>query len=388
MKKLIALLLALLMLSCAALAEPEAEENAYLTQEELEMYLNILTGDALDAGAQRTEYNAETGVATIEYGLGAKLFIADEELIATSAVLGAVLSPEQEDLRGIHFGESLRDVLAVYPNDNPDLTGTRYDAVLYVNGDKPETTLGYLLRDGQRVTEVTHLVFTWKEDQVVRSGITYTFENDMVTNIAIFGLDGAVEEADALQQIADAAALQEINEFTPYPVAAVSADLTPFQADDLAFGGLRFDALTPDEATEVLGKAAVDEWMEDSTGEYLRTLQWEGVSIVFLYDSQKSFLRVDSLGVNDDVMEGPRGVRIDDSMESVMNRFRHGENAALPNGIALYGDGENAPYAVLSYSETTATLTYCLATGENASVVIWQLTFVDGMLQNYRMLLR
>lgn len=387
MKKLIALLLALLMTAGLCLAE-ETEENAYLTQEEMEMYLDLVVGDAIDAGAEVAQVNPDTGVTTIAFGQNGQLLIADEQLTPTSAALGAVLTSEQEDLRGIRMGQSLLDVLAVYPNDNPALTGTRYDAVLYVNGEKPEATVGFLLRDGQRVTEVTHLVFTWTDDKVFRTGITYTLDQDVVTGIRIFGLDAPVEESDALQQIADAAALQEISEFTPYPLSYRGDDLPPFEAADFSFAGIRFDTLNPQEAEAAFGKAKVDEWMEDSTGEFLRTLQWDGISLVFLYNAQKAFLRVDSLTVNDDVLEGPRAVRIGDTLDGVLYRFRHGDNAALQNAVALYGDGETAPYAVLSYGETTATLTYAASASDGAASVLWQMTFADGQLIHYRMLLR
>ncbi|MBR1584803.1 MAG: hypothetical protein IJ662_04625 [Clostridia bacterium] len=394
MKKLMSLLVALLMLiNCAALAEEWtdeqvlAEENAFLTQEELELYLNVLTGDALAFGVDHAETDPETGVTAITYAGNARLLIADEELSETSAVLGATLNEMQEDLRGIHLGESLADVLSVYPNDNPDLYGTRYDAALYVNDERPEATVGYILRDGQRVSEVTHLIFTWEDDRVIRSGVTYTFDQDMVSGIEIFGLDAAVEESAALEEIGNVAIMQENTEYSAYPVSVYGGDLTAFDESDLTFGGLDFLQLTPESAAAVLGQPQVDDWMEDSTGEYLRTQEWEAVSIVFLYNGQRKFQQVDSLTVYDDVIEGPRAVRIDDTMDSVMNRFLHGQNTQLENGIALYGDGVTAPYGVLAYAEVTATVTYALTT-QVGSTVIWQLTFQDGTLLNYRMLLR
>lgn len=386
MKKLTALLLALLMITGAACASSPADENAHLTQEELEMYLSILPADALAEGVEETHTDEATGLTSVSYAHGARLFIADETLEESSAVLGAILNTEQEDLRGIHWGESLADVLSVYPNDNAELAGTRYDAVLYVSGGKPEATLGYVLRDGQRVTEVTHLVFTWKEEGVVRAGVTYTFDQDAVSGIHIFGLDGVIEEEEALQQLSDATALQSVSEFIPYASSALGEGMAPFGPDDLAFSGLDVTALAPENAIAVLGQPQVDEWMEDGQ-EHLRTLQWEGISIIFLYKDRNTFLHLDSLTVNDDVLEGPRGVRIDDAMDSVMNRFLHGSNQALTNAVALYGDGETAPYGVLAYSENTATLTYVQAL-ESGTNVIWQLTFVRGQLQSYRMLLR
>lgn len=393
MKKLISLLLALMMLCACALAEedyegdPEAEENAFLTLEEFDMYLTDLAGDALAYGVQSTQVNPDSGVTTVTYADGAELYIADEELTDKTAVIGARLNTMQEDLRGIRLGDSLYDVLGVYPNDNPDLTGTYYDAALYVSDQRPEASVGYLLRDGQQVTEVTHLVFAWEDGGVVCCGITYTIQQEQVVGIEITGLGGLRPEEEALEQLSNVAQMQEMREFTPYPTSLLGADLKPFDEEDLLFSGLDFTALTNESAVAALGETPVDDWMEDSTGEFLRTRQWDNVSIVFRYDAQKNFIAVDSLAVTGSGFEGPRGVRIEDMMDSVMNRFLHGNTEPLGDGFSLYGDGENAPYAVLAYGETTATLTYALRT-QLGQTVIWNLTFVDGALQSHRMLLR
>lgn len=392
MKKLLAILLAALMILGAALAEgegtPAAEENADLTREELEMYLNVLAGDALALGADHTEVNAAAGETIITYLGDAKLTIADEELSENSAVLGAVLNVAQEDLRGIHMGAPLQEVLDVYPNNNPDLNGTYYDAALYVDDTESQTAVGYLLREGQQVTEVTHLVFTPQEDNLYnRCGITYAIRQNAVVGIEIFGLGALVDRADALEEIANVAQMQEMREFIPYPSNQLGENIDPFQESDLFFGSMDFMNLTNEAAVALLGESPVDDWLEDSTGEWLRTRQWDDVSIVFLYDSQKNFLRPDSLTIVGSGIEGPRGVRVDDTMESVMNRFRQGENNPLPEGIALYGDGETAPYGVLAYGDVTATLTYALQTA-SGQTVIWNLTFEDGLLQSHRMLLR
>lgn len=394
MKKLLALLLASLLLCACALGEtadeyvgdPEAEENAFLTAEELDMYLTSLAGDALALGVEKTETDPDSGVTTVFFAGGAELYIADEELAETSAVLGAQLNAMQEDLRGIRLGDTLEDVLGVYPNDNPDLTGSRYDAALYVNDQRPEATVGYLLREGQMVTEVTHLVFSFAEEGVTRCGVTYTFQQDVVTGIRVFGLGGVTSEEEALEEIANVAQIQEYQEFTPFPASADGEALTPFEEADLVFFGLNFLSLTNESAEDALGVAPVDEWMEDEGG-FLRIRQWDEISVIFQYDAQKNFVGVDTLTVMGDSVEGPRGVRVGDSMEGVMNRFHRGDIAPLESGFALYGDGVNAPYGVLAYGETTATLTYALTT-RNLRTVIWSLEFTDGTLESYRMLLR
>lgn len=384
MKKLISLLLALLLATGAALAEPATEESATLTYEELEMYLSALAQKALASGEAQTVSDG-SGVSVAFSG--ATLSIADEKLSENTAVLGAVLNPDTQCPRGLKAGDTLTELLAAYPNDNQTLSGTYFDAALYVSGEKPVVTAGWLLRDGQRVTEVTHCVYHWLEDGVARCGVRYTLDQGTITGIEVFGLDSRIEESEALREINEVADMQEISEYFAYPQSEDGSQLAPFEREDLSFAGMDFLDLTAEMATEVLGSSPVDEWTQDSTGEYLRLKQWDGVSILFVYDANKQFLRVDSLTVNDDVLEGPRGVRVGDWMDSVLFRFRHSEGGTQESGIVLYGDGQNAPYGVLAYGDETTTLTYTLALDADKTV-IWHLTFVDAKLQSMNLLLR
>jgi len=384
MKKLISLLLALLLITGACLAEPMTEEAAYPTYEELEIYLSALRQRSLEGSVEITKADNGDTLAIVSEGL---LRIADETLDKNTAVLGAVLDPTAACPRGLMIGDSLSKLLSTYPNHNPDLAGNYNDAALYISGSKPEAVLGWVLRDGQRVTQVTHCIYHWVADGVISCGVSYQIDNDMIVNIAVFGMDQRIDEAQALQEIADTAEIQEATHYFAYPKSEDGSQLAPFVREDLSFGGLDFLDLTPEMATAVLGSSPVDEWKQDSSGEYLRIRQWDGVSIYFDYDSSKQFKQVNSMLINGDTLEGPRGVRVGDSMESVMYRFSHGQGGTVDNGIALYGDGVNAPFGILAYGETTATINYALSP-DGEALVHWQLTFIGGELQEMRMLLR
>lgn len=386
MKKLIALLLALLMLSCTALGETILSEEApHLTYEELEMYLNALADKALASGEVGNHETEEYG--TSASFPGGVLKIADETLQKTTAILAASLTREEKCPRGLKIGDSLADVLSAYPNDNPALFGTYYDAALYIADEKPEAKAGWLLRDGQRVTEVVQAVYHWVEEGVIYCGVRYTLDQNVITHIEIFGMDNRMAEEEALAEINDVAAMQEMNEYFAYPVSEDGSTLAPFDREDLSFAGIDVLDLTVEMATEALGSAPVDEWLLDSTGDYLRLRQWDDLSILFLYNANKEFQQVDSITFTGDQVEGPRGVRLGDRMESVMYRFRHGEGGSSQNGIILYGDGQNAPYGVISYGEETASINYALALDEETSVQ-WKLTFVNGLLQTMTLQLR
>lgn len=391
MKKLFCLLLSLLLLSSAAFAEAvPVDENAELTREEIEMYLDALGRAALK--------NENTAVLPVEQG-GAEvrlndtvLLISDETLTDSTAFLCAYPGESQADLRGLFIGSSMEQVLAAYPNDNPSLTGTYYDAALFISGEKPEVSMGYLLREGQRVSRVAYHVLSWQPDGVAVSSVSYELKDGYVTSIRIGSADEILEEEAALESIREITEMQEVSEYFAYARSETGEDLAPFTREDLGLikdGHVKMDFLdmTAEAAVDAFGPAPVDEWTEDSDGSRLRLLQWDGVSLLLKYDAEKRFVSVDSLTVNDDVLDGPRGVRIGDTLDSVIYRFRHGEVFVADDTVALYGDGQETPYGMLAYTPESAELSYAFALDES-SAVIWHMTFVAGTLQTMSLLLR
>ena len=393
MKKLFCLTLALMMLlASAAFAEPvPVDENAPLTREEIEIYLDGLISAALeDESAVVTP--VEQGGAEVR--LNETVFgISDETLTESTAVISAYPGEEQADLRGLFIGSSLEEVLAAYPNDNPNLSGTYYDAALFIAGEKPEMGMGYLLRSGQQVYLISYEVFSWQPDGVAVSSVAYRMENGYVESIRIAVDDEILEEAEALELIQEVADMQEISEYFAYPSSADNGEaLAPFEREDLtllvdASDTLDFLDLNAEDMIASLGNPPVDEWTEDSDGSFLRLMQWDGVSLLLKYDAQRKFTAVDSLTINDEVLEGPRGVCVGDLLDSVIFRFRHAEVFNADNTVLLYGDGQALPYGVLAYNPENAEVTYAFSLEDGRSVV-WHLTFVIGELQSMTLMLR
>ena len=392
MKKLFCLAIALLMLlSSAALAEPvPVDENAALTREEIEIYLDSLCLAAMeDAGMEITNY--DDGSSFVVFS-GAVLQISDEELTETTVGLNAYLNEEQADPRGLYIGSSLDEVLGAYPNDNPALGGSYYDAVLFITGEKPEMSAGFLLREGQRVETVVYTVYSWQPDGVAISNVVYSLDNGFVSAIQVRASE-LMEEAEALESIQEIADMQEISEYFAYPVSMDNGEaLAPFEREDLAITQLGqrvsdFLDLNAEDMIAALGNPSVDEWTEDSDGSFLRLMQWDGVSLLLKYDAQRKFTAVDSLTINDTILEGPRGVRVGDLLDSVIFRFRHAEVFGTEDAVSLYGDGQTLPYGVLSYTPESAEATYAFSMEDGRSVV-WHMTFVIGELQSMTLMLR
>ena len=385
MKRLIALLLCLFLLMPSALAT-EVEESAPLSYEELQLYLAKLPGIALQNSVSVGKAGDGRTIADTDCG---RLTLAGDKLTADTVVTEADLSVHQAGPRGLYLGDTLEMLLATYPNDNPDLGGTYYDAALYITGEKPEVVCGYLLRDGQRVTQVTHMIYHWLESgSVIRCGAEYTLDQGTITGIRVFGMQDEIDENTAVQEINDCAVMQESSEYKAYPQSTAGDELAPFEREDLYFSGLDLLELTMEDAIAVLGDAPVDDWMEDSDGGYLRLRQWDGISLLFDYDADKRFKGLDTVIINDESIEGPRGVRVGDAMETVIYRFLHDQGGITESGILLYGDGENPPYGICAYSEETATLTYTQTVNEKT--FIWHMTFSNdtGLMTGMRFLIR
>ena len=83
---------------------------------------------------------------------------------------------------------------------------------------------------------------------------------------------------------------------------------------------LDFLNLTPDGAKAVLGDPADEAWVADNGG-WLHTLSWQGLSLTFLCDGEKRPLYAAGLFLEDDLLEGPRGLMPGASLSDVLSRF-------------------------------------------------------------------
>ena len=88
------------------------------------------------------------------------------------------------------------------------------------------------------------------------------------------------------------------------------------------------------------------------------------------YDENKDLLGVENLHVLTPLMEGPRGVRVGDSVTSLMLRFRHGEGGFDGSATVLYGENGVAPYGEVRYEDSGAYLTY-LAPAPDCTVALY-----------------
>ena len=370
MKKIVALLIAVILclFACCALGE----EAAMLRQDELINLRDELVESARSMPAEALTVYEEDGMYKLDYDAFA--LDSDQNALTDTAVIdGVEITPSENtlsDMRGLKPGDSLEQLLAAYPLDNPSLSGTHDEAVLYISGQLPGTVnTGPLLRDGFRAQVVEHAIYAAQGDQVYVSYAVYTLQDDVITAIQVLMQDQPMTLGEAQAELEQLSQLQAKADYSVYR----SDDPDELALEDLYFGGFDFVSGTPEQLQARLGAAQSDTWQQDGAN-YLRILQWEGIQAIFNYDSVRNLQRLSLLEIYEDMLEGPRGLRIDDTLANVIGRFRHDANEG-----ALYGDGVTAPYGRCDKNnDGTASIAYAVQ-AENGTVLL-RLTVVDGRL--------
>lgn len=365
MKKLIAFLMAcaLCLSACCALGETDV-----LTVDEMVAYCDVLLSEAQAAQPVAAQVS-ETGGYVHDMGA---FSVYTQEPSLFSQLLGMELGEDcglLADMRNITYGDSLETLLAAYPLDNANLAGTADEATLYIRGILPGTVhTGRVVRDKAHVLVAEHVIYTADGENVEKCCVIYTLEDNVViaSLVMLDVQEMTLEEAQA--EIDVLAALQEKNEYSVYR----TENPEPMAREDLSFGAVDFLTATPESVTALLGAPESDTWENDGKA-YMRVMQWNGVQAVFAYSENKTLLNLNVLEVHGDTLEGPRGVRVDDTLESVIARFYHEAESGV-----LYGDGAAAPYGRCDMHDGGANVTYAAQTDEGT--VLLTLSFVGDKL--------
>lgn len=369
MKKLLSLLLTLLLV-CAAL--PSLADSDVLTVDEMLSFCDAMLTDALKHSPVSAQAAEEGGyMHDFEEYI---LYSPDAQLTAASVVTGVdLINPGAllADMRGIAPGHTLDALLNAYPLDNVSLEGTYDEAVLYIRGLLPNTVnTGRIIRNGSHVLVLEHAVYTADAETVEKCCMVYTLENNKVIAIQLMLDVQDITLNDAQAELDTLSGLQEMSEYRVYSSETPDA----LTREDLAFSGLDFLTVTPEDALNILGSAVSDTWAQDSEG-FIRSMQWNDLQLVFGYDGQKQESHLVLLQVYGEGFEGPRNLHLGDSPESVMARFER----ANTDGSVLYGDGENAPYGKYQLRDDGSIYLLYAAQVEDDTVLL-ALTFVDEQL--------
>lgn len=379
LKRLLCLLVAMMMLCPALPALAEDGGESALDWEELIQWAESYKERAMNAQPMNDPTEAaaysEDGYAFI-YDF-ATLYMDRPEMTEESVLKNLVITTaDEEGPRGTCIDMLSGDVLIRYYNENERLEGDEGFATLYVSDTMPSGALwAWVQRDGQRIMTIQYAVHEQLSsggDGYTDAGLVYTIQDNLVAAIRAYGLDSRVEEEDVQNNLNAVEDVMEKTDYAQAPVSYIGTDLNAFGEEDLSFAGISFLTVTPEEAVAVLGECREDSWMEDDTGEYLRTMEFSDCEITFVYDSNKENPRADMITIDMDGMEGPRHVRVGDTFSSVLTRFRYGEGVYEGTTEILYGQENQAPCGIAEYGEdASATLRYLTRVSDGRDVMMY-----------------
>lgn len=382
LKKMICLLtaLAVLMMTVPGLAVDDGPDP--LTMAELTAWADTLRAMTAAIEPLNDPHDAdaltEDGYAFV-YPFGI-LYFDVPELTEETLLLGGVLYDTdslglERSLRATGIGMSAQSVLNAFYNENPSLDGSREQAALYVTNDLPmDGSLGLVLRDGQRVQAIQYTVLEQLAvgGEGYRSvGVVYTLDEGHVSAIRLYGLNSACTQEEAADELSAAEAVRAMTGYTMVPVSYTGSDVTMFGPADMAFSGIDLNTVTPETASAVLGTMLEDIW-HDNNGGYIRTVDFAGCQMTFTYDADRQNGRLMLLDVTEDAgFEGPRAVRVGDTLSAVVARFRSGEGSFDGATEVLYGDPAFAPFAVVQYGNAgSAILRYAAPMADGRAAVL------------------
>ena len=355
------------------------ESNAdILTLEELRQWVNDYKIRAL-ATQPLNDPTAEESLTEDGYQFVyefATLYMDRPEMTADSEVQALViLSEEEEGLRGVGVDARAEEVLAAYYTENTDLVGNREQALLYKVDLMPEGAyIGVAHRNGQRIQVLDYSVYEQPPtggDGYTDAGILYTMTNGNVTTIRAYGLNVLVQAEDVAVAAEAAERLGAEASYSQVQMSSVGTELEPFDSEDMIFSGIDFPSLTPEDAIEAFGEPAEDVWLEDDGG-FMRVMYFANCQVTFLYDGAQQNGRVKNLTITSDLMEGPRSVRVDDTVDSVRNRFRSGEGEDSGFSEVLYGSEESGVFGTADYgTDASAVLRYGALTEDGVPVLMY-----------------
>ncbi len=375
MKRISAILMALMMLMGSFALAEETTATGPLTLAEIETFNAAI----LARGVKDELTVRQLGDAFIAQGPGYELTLASEDLSGDTVVLGAAITLDAEndpslmDTRATAVGLPVEELLGKYPNDNPFLAGSKDGAVLYISGQLPAAVYtGAVVRDGQSLSLVEYTIYHQVDGGVSRAGLQYTITDGKVRAMRSFMTGEALSQEEAQTAINNLAALQEENS-----VVTNAGDIgTPLAREDMAFGELDFFDLTPETAKAVLGEPQHEEKTDSGEGSLL-VMQWPGVEAVFSLDKAGKVTRVERITVTDGPLGGPRGLRLGQSLAQAMSLFAHGADLPVEGG-SLYGEGQTPPYGSMVVGGEYVSLYYVIeADGGSAGLV---LTLIDSRL--------
>jgi len=378
LKRTLAFLMILLMMTCAAATAEEALEhtdNGPLTWEELRLWSQSCLERALGHQPLSAPGLTEDGYR-FDYDFATLYLDVDTPSEAAHVLSIELTAYEAEGPRGTQVGMLAEEILAAYPLENPTLAGTREEAVLYLDSRMPEgIRWGMARRDGQRLMQLQYTASDMLEpggDDYADAGISYEMEEGVVTSIRIWGLEDRMQEEELYTREVDVQALMQQAEYSQVASSLSGGAPEAFGPGDLTFSGLTFDGLSSAEAQETLGGVLDESWLEDGEG-CIHVMTFATCEVTALCDASRVHAKTELLTIFSDELEGPRGIRVGDTLAQVRSRFpQEGDGTIDEAGMeTLYGAPGEAAWGHAEYgADGSSVLRYVCRDGDGRNITL------------------
>ena len=387
MKKILSMIIALCMLAACGIAMAEGPDP--LTAAELEAWANGLKAVALEDAPQNDPADEESETEDgflFQYSFAA-LYGDQTEMTADTRLLAAVVNDSGEDEenpkggegtqtgpRGIELAMSPAEVIALFPNDNPEQAGDRTGAILYLREQADGSAVyGWLTRDGQRIRSITYGEFVPQDDGFRLATLQCFFADSLLYEMRAECFDSEADTPlltleDRDDMIASLKALNGKDEYIAVKTSRDGMELKEFNADDLSFSGIRFVGMTPED----LPGSPEEDMIEDEDGTYILMLDEADYEAVFRCDNEDGAnAQIVSFTIKGEGLEGPRSVRIGDMLHEDIQRFRFENNDTDGIDEVLYGDENSVNRGIAQYNVNgESSLRYITETEDGIQVVL------------------
>ena len=353
MKKMISAAFLALCLCMVFVFAAFAEDPEPVAADELAAWAEEIKAPALNASPENDPTAEEADVeGGILFQYPFATVYADRTEMTAETRLNAVSYTEAEDIsfRNLTLSMTPADVIARFPNNNPDQAGTPNGAVLYLQeSDDGGIRFGRVYRDGQRVSAIKYGHLVPAEDGYALATLTCSFTDSLLTEIRAEGFDLSASPRLSQEDRDDLAlelnALASRNEYKAVKTSRNGLELTAFGPEDLVFSGIDFPSLRPED----LPGTPETETFDNGDGTSLLRVDGDGYIAVFR-SAEDGAYSVISLSIEDDILEGPRGVRLGDAFHEDYQRFRSEMNGADENMFeVLYGAENEVPRGTAEY---------------------------------------
>lgn len=383
MKRIAALVLSVILMSTlggAALGEAD-KAPAELTSAELSGFIEEVRTRALQEEPRNNpateEARSEDGYV---YVYDFATLTAEKPTLDTSTGIRSIqLSDDSmSGPREIGLDSDAEAVLSAFASDNPTLDGTRERALIYLRGTaEAGFRFGHVIRDGQRIQVIEYgEVYPGEIGGFGYDSLLYTLTDGLVTEIRAYRQKSGYDAAQALSLYEELEAAGRGSGYTRVASSRNGLELTAFGEEDLIFQGLDFLRAQPGD----LPGMPEDVLMDNEDGSWLRLVDGDGYSAVFLCNQDGKNAELNSFTILSDTAEGPRGVRLGDLFHEDFTRFRNGENETDGVREVLYGTEGVPPYGIAEYADGDGmTLRYVAAVGDGQAVELY-LHYVDNTL--------